>query len=241
MFDNATTDELIQMADQVARKVAQEYPGIEAEDIASEALTRLYESAERLCHANKDHLYKVLEGEGVSYAAKERYDYILFSSQYVYTPREIKAILKHVYYDESARDVPTQRDDWLSADIGPGVVGISIFDVDEAMDRIKPEHRKLLERRYRDGEDIKDRKAVARAIDHLTRAINRRMYRKGYSEEGPGSRKAVSNREARHVTVAEGSFETPRETDALNTLQNERLQERSDPPGTHFNWNKYDN
>ncbi|MEU9871129.1 hypothetical protein AB0C87_25195 [Actinomadura sp. NPDC048021] len=226
------------MAAQAGRKIAREYPGIEAEDIAFEALTRLYESAERLRGATKDYLYGVLESEGLKYAAKERYDYILFSSQYVYTPREIKAILEHAYYDPTARDVPTRKDDWLSAEIGPGTVGISLVDIDIAMEKIKPSYRSILERRFLHGEDV-HRETVARAVESLTQVVNRLVNRKGFSNDGPGSRTALSNGKAQYVTRSESGMETnPHEVDAVRQLQKERLQERSDPPGTHFNWNK---
>ncbi|QFG25468.1 sigma-70 family RNA polymerase sigma factor [Actinomadura sp. WMMB 499] len=240
MFDNVATDELVQMAKRAGYRVAREYPGIEAEDIAYEALTRLYERAERLKAATADYLYRVLEGEGVKYAAKERYDYILFSSQYVYTPREVRAVLEHVYYDPTARDVPTQKDDWLSAEIGKGTVGISLVDVDVAMEKIKPEYRKVLERRFLHGDTVTDTKAVTRAVDSLTQVVNRLVYRKGLSDDGPGSRTAMSNAKAQYVTRAESGHETNAyEPDAVRKLQTERSQERSDPPGTHFNWSKY--
>lgn len=238
MFEHVTAEEVVQMANRAGRRVAREYPGIEAEDIAEEALTRLYERAERLRSATADHLYSVLEGEGVKYAAKERYDFILYSSQYVYTPKEVRAILEHAYYDPTARDVPTEKDDWLSADIGKGTVGVSLMDIDVAMDRIKPRERKLLKRRFYLGEEITDTKAVTRAVDSLTRVVNRLVYQKGFSDDGPGSRRAMSNGKSQYVTRAESGMEmNPREVDAVRQLQKERLQERSDPPGTWFNWN----
>ncbi|WP_170026629.1 hypothetical protein [Actinomadura oligospora] len=228
----------MKMASRVGRDVARQYPGIEAEDIASEAVTRFLEKAKRIGDAEAAYVYRVLERDAAAYAAKLRYDYVISTSQYVYTPREVRALLAEVYFDASAWDVPTGKDDWLSAEIEGRSIGISLMDLRVGMDRIKPEYRSILERRFYHGDDSMHRKDVTRAIDALTRAVNRIAARIGRSDEGPGSRTVISNAKAQHITENQHDGEWCEE-DALSKVQKLRKQDRWDVPGRHFNWDKY--
>ncbi|WP_433332574.1 hypothetical protein [Spirillospora sp. CA-294931] len=238
---NVSDEKLIEMANRAGRDVARQYPGIEAEDITSEALTRFYEKLPRMADdVEVRYVYRVLERDAASYAAKVRYDYVISTSQYVYTPREVRALLKEIYFDPTAWDVPTGKDDWLSAEIQGRSIGISLMDLKVGMDRIKPEHRSILERRFFHEDDSMHRKDVTRAVDALTRVVNRIAAKTGKAQDGPGSRDAMSNSKALWVTAAEGGHETNvREQDAVHQLQKVRRQARTDPPGTHFNWATY--
>ena len=241
MFRHVTDEEVVDLANQVGRKMAREYPGVDPSDIASEALVRLAGKADKLFEKSKGYIYRVLERDAGAYAAAVRYDYVVSTSQYVYTPREIKALLSEVYFDPTAWDVPKGHDDRLSAEIDGRSIGIALMDMREAMDRIKPEYKKALEDKFFHEKDL-HRQKVATAVEALTRSVNRIAVKTGYGDNCPGARKVMSNAKARYVTQAEMGHETnPYEEDALSKLQKLRKQEKSDPPGTHYNWSKYSN
>jgi hypothetical protein len=234
----------MELASRAGREVARKYPGIEAADIASEALSALVEKIDRVADMSPGYLYEVLRRDGLTFAAKERYRYIVETSQYVYTPREVRALLEHCYYDPSAWDVPTGRDDWLSAEIDGQSIGVSLIDIKVAMEKIKPEHRYTLEQRYFEGDSSLERKRVSRAVDSLVRALNRKVNGSEGEHDGPGARRAMSNGEALRRASYDMSRPSGHGVDALEEYHDIRsataaAPDFQDPPGTHFNWNKY--
>lgn len=238
MFTHVSTEQLQQMAAKVGREVSRRYPGTEPDDIASEALARVYSRLDRLMDKEPGYLYKALRKGAIAYAAEQRYRYVVGTSQYIYTPAEVRVLLEHCYYDPAAWSVPTGRDDWLSAEIDGQSIGVALMDMRAAMERIKPEHQRTLEKAFNDGENIHHEK-VSRAVEALVRALNRHINRRG-DREGPGARKAMSNAQAQYRTRAETGHEgRRREVDAVHELQKLRRQEPNDPPGTHFDWDKY--
>jgi DNA-directed RNA polymerase specialized sigma24 family protein len=225
------------LADRVGRRVANEFPGLEAEDIASEALVRLAERAEKLPTDDEGYVYRVLYREAVRYAAKERYDHMMGTATFVYTPREVRALLQEAYFDPAAWDVPTAKDDYLTATVTKDTLGVSLMDLHEAWKKLKASYREILLRRFRDDEEVKDTKAVTRAVEALTWNINRRVNRSGYAHEGPGTRQVMSNAEARYVTHMEAGcdFETFQK-DAVHELDALRTKEPLAPAGTYYDW-----
>lgn len=229
----------MELATQVGRRVASDYPGVDAEDIASEAYVRLLEKAPKMDDPSAGYIFRVLERDAGAYAAKVRYDYVVSTSQYVYTPAEVKAILSEVYFDPSAWDVPTGKDDRLSAEISGRSLGVSLMDMREAMNRVKPEYRKTLEDKFFREEDVHHQK-VSRAVDAITRSLNRIAAKTGKGDNCPGARTAMPNDTARYVTQIEMACEkNPHERDAVSKLQSERRNAGSAPPGTYYNWDKY--
>lgn len=244
MFEHVTGDELADLASRAGREVARKYPSIQAEDIASEALVRVYGRAARLSAYKPRYLYEVLRREGLRYAAQERYRYIVGTSQYIYTPREVRALLEHYYYDPSMWEVPTGRDDWLSAEIDGQSIGVSLMDIQVALEKLRPDEQAIIEERYHRGgvNTSSKRKRLERAIDALTRALNRKVNASA-DHEGPGSRRAASNYEAqgrRAYKEGAGGYER----DAVDEYHDIRVATDSvtqNPPGTFFDWNKYTN
>jgi hypothetical protein len=229
------------MAESVGRSVARDYPGVDAEDISAEALTKLMDNRPKADDPSAGYVKRILQRYGATYAATQRYQRIVETSQYIYTPNEIKALLEHCYYDPAAWDVPTGKDDWLSAEIDGRSIGISLMDITVGMEKIKAEYRSALEKKFYLGEDVHHQR-VTRALDSLTRAINRIVAKTGKGDGGPGSRNAMSNSKARYVTRSEAGHETnPYEEDASWKLHKLKKNAWSDPPGTHFDWNKYSN
>src|SRR5689334_22674890 len=111
MFPSTTTDEVLEIAATVGRRTAREIPGLEAEDITAEAVTRLVAKADKLGDPEPGYIYRVLERDAHQYASKERYDYLIGTSEYLYRPREVTALLKEAYWDPTMWDVPSAKDD----------------------------------------------------------------------------------------------------------------------------------
>jgi hypothetical protein len=238
MFPNLTTDEVMELAAKVGKRVAREYPGIEADDIASEALRQLVDKAESLNCDDEPYIYKVLYNDGVRYAAKERYDYMISTSKYVYQPKEVRALLEEAYWVPSMWDVPSAKDDWMTATVSGATVGVSLIDIQEAWKNLKPDHADTLLRKFRDDLEVADRKSVTRAVDALTRFMNYRANRPT-DHEGPGAREAMSNAAAQFVTASEGGHEAASfNADSLDRVQGLRVKEPSAPAGTYYDWGK---
>lgn len=199
MFENLTTEEVIQMASKVGRRVARRFPGVEADDIASAALTELVRTKDQIKEPTEGNVYKILEKFGIRYADKERYDYIVNSSQYVYTPREVRALLKEAYFVEEMWNTPSGRDDRLSATIEQDVVVVSLLDVEEALGQTSGRYRDVVTRAFYMGEEV-DSKELTRAVDDVTKHLNRHINRSKYGHEGPGARRAITNAHSQYLT-----------------------------------------
>ncbi|TDB90931.1 hypothetical protein E1264_03755 [Actinomadura sp. KC216] len=241
MFEQVTLEQLMELASRAGKEVARKYPGVEAEDIASEALSSLMEKLDRVAEMAPGYLYEVLRRGGLTYAAAQRYQYIVESSQYVYTPKEVRALLEHCYYDPAAWDVPTGEDDWLSAEIDGQSIGVALIDIKVAMKAISPAHRNALECRFYKGDTSVERKLISRAIDSLVRALNRKI--NGFEGDFEG-RRSMSNGEAQRRISYEMEQDSSYRSDALDEYHDIRsatavARDFQDPPGTWFDWSKY--
>src|SRR5438445_10421584 len=115
MFGTVSVEVAVEMAESIGRSVAREYPGLDAEDLSSEALVVLMEKSNLLVGKEAGYVHTVLLEAATSYAAKERYEYMLGTSSYVYRPVEVRAILQEVYWNPAEWDVPSSKADLLSA------------------------------------------------------------------------------------------------------------------------------
>lgn len=196
MFGTVSVEEAMEMAESIGRSVAREYPGIDAEDLSSEALVVLMEKADRLKGKDGGYIHTVLMEAATSYAAKERYQYMVGTSSYVYRPSEVRALLAGAYWRPDSWDVPSSKDDHLSASISKDTIFVSVLDIQAAWTRLSRNHADTLTRVFRDGHDPDYRVDVTRAIDALTRALNWRVNRPSDYE----GRKVMSNGEAQYMT-----------------------------------------
>lgn len=240
-FENHSEVELLALARTVGRRVARKWPGQDHEDLAQEALLRLYEKVDKLFDKETRYLYRVMERAAMSYASKERYDYMVNTSSYVYTPKEVRAILETVYFDPEAWDTPTQKDDSTKDWIEQGTIGVSLIDMKTAFEKISKVDRGVLEERYffQQGQagDNAEQKAVQRGVDNLTKFMN--WGKEQDVAEGPVSRKTLSNATAQSITE---SYETGQsrwfEEDATDKLQRE-YADFGLRPGEGYDFNKY--
>lgn len=236
MIGDLTDEEVLALAQKAGRRIASKYPATDADDIAGEALGELYRKAGKLAETSSGYVYRVLERAGARWAAKQRYEEQVRTSQYVYTALDVRTLLENAFFNPEAWDVPTSRDsnaDWIET----GTIGISLIDMQLAFERLTAGQKDLLIRRFFHHEDVEDRKAVSRAVARLTVGMNKLIF--AHAREASG-RRARSNHAAQALTSAESEHESRRHgADGLRVLQRERQQEKSDPPGTHFDWDKY--
>lgn len=242
-FENHSEVELLALARTVGRRVARKWPGADHEDLAQEALLRLYEKVDKLFDKETRYLYRVMERAAMSYASKERYDYMVNTSAYVYTSKEVRAMLETVYFDPEAWDTPSQKDDPTKDWIEQGTIGVSLIDMKTAFEKISKVDRGALEERYffqqgQAGGDA-ERKAVQRATDNLTKFMN---WGKEQNEaEGHVSRTVLSNEKSQTLTAMESgheSYKNQHEVDAVDKLQKE-YADFGLRPGEGYDFNKY--
>lgn len=239
MFPNLTTNEVVAIANKVGRRVAGEYPGIDADDIASAALLELARKAASLKSGDEAYVYKVIYNDAIRYAAKKRYDEMLATATFIYRPKEVRALLSEAYFDPTMWDVPTAKDDYLLATISQETIGISLIDLQEAWGRLKAAYRDVLIRRFREEDKSVPAMQVTRAIEALTRYMNSKSNRVYTDHGGPGGRQAMSNSRAQYVTSSDAGHE--QETfrrDAVSELHSIRSNEPAEPAGTFYDWTK---
>lgn len=182
------------LAQRVGRNMARKWPGIEAEDMAQEALTALLEHSELLADFpdNIALLTSFMGRAAGKYASRERYDFTLRTSQYLYTPAEVRGLLTHAYWDVSLREttVPTGPDDRTSLVVWENIC-IALWDLDAAFGTLPAMDQARLITRFRDEAEYSSsaaRVAVDRAIDKLTQRVNERINRSPEAHSGTGSR-----------------------------------------------------
>lgn len=234
MFPDVTEDEVLKLAEKVGRKVHRDYPSVERSEIVAEALIYIAETELKAPTAGK--VFSVMEKAAYVYAAKERYRAMLETSQYIYLPVEVRALLR-AYWNPDNWEVPTARDDYLYAAVQQRTVSVSLMDIKAALTRLKPNHLKALERKFRDGQDV-HRQLVKNAVDALTVALNRGVVNKAKSHDGPGARKPVSSVQGQHFVRLD--TEVSDERDSLAKAQTLYKSSPSKPAGTFFDWQKYE-
>jgi DNA-directed RNA polymerase specialized sigma24 family protein len=171
------------MAQNVGRSVARQWPGVDAQDCAQEALTRLLESPDILedYQDNEPFLKSFMRRAATRYASAERYQFTLNSFEFIYTPREVRGLLEHAYWDESIREteVPTGPDDKTQMLVWENVC-VAVWDLDAAMKRLDAADYWRLERRFHQDQEPPTEaasKAIDRAVDKVTKILNERVNR----------------------------------------------------------------
>jgi DNA-directed RNA polymerase specialized sigma24 family protein len=159
---------------QVARKIAREYPGIEASDIEQEIYVHMLANKKDLTAEPRTDAYweVVMHRSGSAYAAKERYSYIHYSSEWIYTPTEIRALFQEAFFSGQMWDNMPLKDEGVTITAKNAVV--SLWDLAAAFDTLSPEDRYVIDARYNQGLtlDETERKRLERAIDKVTRKVN---------------------------------------------------------------------
>jgi hypothetical protein len=239
-MDEITWEEVIRLARRAAHKARGNHGPFELEDVQQEALAELARVWDRLPVKTPGYIFRVLEKAAGRWASRERYEAQLSTAQYVYTAQEVRALLHEAYFLPGSWDVPTQEDTPDATWIEPGTLGVSLMDLQAAIGKLNDRYQGLIIAAFL--EDVKlsepDRRALNRAIHQITRHLNMILFQNDRDyDSGPGSRETMPNSRAIWLTGQEQGQTGPRrERDSLSRLQAEREQERSDPPGTHFDW-----
>jgi len=191
VFEEVTLEELMSLADDAANLAARNYVGIDAEDISSAIMEIVCRNPERIERhlEHKGWLWSVFYGEAVRYCNEQVATFQYYTGEHFYTPQEVRDLLKAVFEGE------IDLDDYVYV----SDAAVSVWDLNLCFEKLSFKEKDLLSRRYRNREVLteSDRRACNRAIDRLTRKLNRLTadnYRQSpVRPDGPGSRTAYSN------------------------------------------------
>lgn len=187
-----------------ARSLADGHPGIDPDDVAGAAWLALCEAADKVREEDDNYAASIAWNAGRRYAGAELYAYQHFSAAWVYTPREVRALLKVAWSEPGLWEKAPKRDDRESLTAG-GIV-VALWDLDNAIQTLSTDAQIVLLRAYEQGETLgtADRKRVSRAVEQITRYLNQRTPRAGRDprrgHNGPGARRAVTNAAATAAT-----------------------------------------
>ncbi|MCB5179533.1 hypothetical protein [Streptomyces antimicrobicus] len=177
------------IATAVARRIADEYPGIEAEDIQQQILLHVlekrstYESADYPDGQLRNNFRKI----GVSYAGRERYAYIYHSAEYVYTSSEIRQLFERAFFQPELWEKAPTKDDSVS--VAAGGIVVALWDLDRAYSSLGPLDAAVIAKRYEWGEALSPAETMrlSRAIDKVTRFLNNNVVRRQNEAKAHGS------------------------------------------------------
>jgi DNA-directed RNA polymerase specialized sigma24 family protein len=218
--------EISEIAIKVGRKVASRWPGIDAEDCAQEALKAAIARPALMTDRQEDKgfVFAFMEKVATQYASNERYEYMMRSAQYIYTPKEVRRLLEG-FWNEDARSVPDGEDDQINPKTDSAT---GYLDMDSAMKEMPGDDVWRLQRRYLDGLEYPSpaaRKAADRAVDRLTKLMN-------YRANGAGPERGVSPKEVRQpfspVVVTTMAPKAPYTGDVSRALWEVRPGERAE-------------
>jgi DNA-directed RNA polymerase specialized sigma24 family protein len=182
------------IADSVSRRVADEYPGIDAEDIYQEILLHVlekkgtYESTDYPDGQLRNNFRKI----AISYAGKERYAFIYHSAEYVYTSSEVRQLFEKAFFQPELWEKAPTKDDGVSVTAG-GIV-VALWDLDRAYGALAPADATVIAKRYEQGETLSPAETMrlSRALDKITRSLNNGVIKRQNEAKtyaGPGLRK----------------------------------------------------
>jgi DNA-directed RNA polymerase specialized sigma24 family protein len=182
------------IAESVAQRVADEYPGIDAEDIRQEILLHVIEK--KTTYESTDYpdgqLRKNFRNVAVSYAGRERYAFIYHSAEYVYTSSEVRQLFERAFFQPEMWETAPTMDDGVS--VASGGVVVALWDLDRAYSALSVLDAAVIAKRYEQGDALSSAETMrlSRAIDKITRSLNngvvkRQNEAKSYS--GPGLRR----------------------------------------------------
>lgn len=204
MISEEYTRLLMQTAEEVGRQFSVEYPFLDAEDIAQEVALKALEEwrmvesrlkdAAKYGRTEREVLRFLLSQRAVKYCRKEGYAYMLRSARTVYTPKEVRTLLR-IYYNPDTWQVPDK-----DADFGVVVEGQSVWanlaDLKTALANVPSRVYTTILAAF-GPEDLElpppDRRRVADAVAIVTRELNKHLNQR---TDGPGSRRVQTNHEA---------------------------------------------
>ncbi|MFJ7590160.1 hypothetical protein ACIQZO_22795 [Streptomyces sp. NPDC097617] len=177
------------IAEAVARKLADEYPGIDAEDIRQQILLHVWEKRSTYEAAGypDGQLRNNFRKIGVSYSGRERYAYIYHSAEYVYTSSEIRQLFDRAFFQPELWEKAPTRDDGVS--IAAGGIVVALWDLDRAYSALAPLDAAVIAKRYELGHALSPAETMrlSRAIDKIARSLNNGVVKRQNEAKAHGS------------------------------------------------------
>lgn len=198
------------VAHDVARKVSRQYPGCEADDIEQEILLEVVKREGTFRHMNYEvpQLYRYLTNYANKYCNEYRIRSYDWDEGHYYSAKEVRALCASALFDTEAFMETVRGNENLEprADIILERVGF----LRDAYDELRDRERDVIYRRYVEHESLEnsDRALLYRAINLLVVKINKGTRREQYvpmDYDGPGARKAISNRHAQFIMEEQDS------------------------------------
>lgn len=197
-MNDETYNKLAKAVHYAARATQDEWPGVvEADDVEQDIWVRLLESpgsAERLADMNDRDRKVSLNKIGRQLAIEERSSYEWFSAQVHYSTDDVREMLEAGALVNEGFNGEDER-----MDFGEAVISLReanpIF-VSALWDR----YEETEETRTFDLDSSTNRDRIARAVRKLTNYMNGSQKTRNENYTGPGSRKAISNDDARYIT-----------------------------------------
>lgn len=189
------TELLMRAAEAVGEDFARSRPYVEAEDVTSEVMTQALEEwsyiSSRL-EKVKDYgqteynvLRYFLAQRANKFCEKQKYEYTMRTAQVIYTPKEVRALLKEYFYNPSVYDTP-DLDEHYGATVEAKSVWVNLLDLKEALNRVTPKvYNTILAAFGPEDLGLPEPHAVAvtRAVDAVTEQLNRRVNRRADDTE----------------------------------------------------------
>ncbi|MET9729318.1 hypothetical protein ABZZ79_01245 [Streptomyces sp. NPDC006458] len=186
-------DRYTKLADSVARRVAAEYPGFDAEDIRQEILLQVLERQSTFEKADyvEGQLRTNFKQFAYAYCGAERYSYIAHSAEYVYTMIEVRQLFDKAFFRPELWETMPRKEDGVS--VAAGGIVVALWDINEAFNLLPPDYQTVIVRRYELEENLTGAEKVRlqRAIDKVTRSLNNSVVRRQEEAKkhyGPGLR-----------------------------------------------------
>jgi hypothetical protein len=207
-----------------ARVVAKAYMRFEVADIAQAIMLDMLENPARYEHIGGKLFQEALRKAGYRHCQSEASRLLEHDDEYNYSARELASLLVR-YYEPASWPNGWSQPSWTDYEDVEAFQGdlelwsektaivIDLFDVQAALEKLRPIHRKVIEMRYRDRKRLSEYegKVHRHALRLLTYYVNEnanRQYRHAPKDyEGPGARRAISNSSSIARTSYEGGFE----------------------------------
>ncbi|MEU0158989.1 hypothetical protein ABZ154_09135 [Streptomyces sp. NPDC006261] len=171
---------LIEIAGNVAVRLAEHWSVVEVDDVKQEILEHLLRERKSIApHVHDENfMYRVCMVAGKRYASKERNHYDLLDDQYFYTPEEVRTALRSfIYSDEEIGQVIGKKDDLTRARISDNIV-TARTDASKAIPKLSQGYQEAVQRVFIYGlppKDDTEHRAAYRAVDSLTQIMNRNI------------------------------------------------------------------
>lgn len=201
-----------------ARQVAADYGGrFDADDIAQAIIMDMMTNPTRYNKIGGSLFFEILKRAGKRFCVEESAHFLVFASQYTYSTEDVKALLPQYYTAEvwpnglsqpllddyeTVEEFQDELEEWNNAT----QLVIDMMDIDFALDKISLAQRKVVEKKYRDGQRLEskyERNKHSEAVRFLAYHVNSRATArmKGGNHEGPGARQVISNAQSIAVTA----------------------------------------